>query len=76
MDVTKRLRLRFRDSNNCTVSFTINPPAEPVNMTDVNELMDYIISSNTFYTYSGGYLVEKLDVSIHTEEVEAIAEFD
>ena len=76
MDVTKRLRLRFRDSNDCIISLTINPPAEPVNMTDVNELMDYIISSNTFYTYSGGHLVEKLDVSMHTEEVEVITEFD
>ena len=59
MTVTKRLRLRFRDSNDRIVSFTINPPAEPVNLADVEELMDLIISTDLFYTYTGGRLLKK-----------------
>ncbi len=60
MTVTKRLRLRFRDSNERIVSFTINPPVEPVNLADVEELMDLIISTDLFYTYTGGQILKKL----------------
>ncbi len=76
MTVTKRLRLRFRDSNERIVSFTINPPAEPVNLILVEELMDLIISTNLFYTYTGGQVVEKLDAALHTAEVEPVGEFE
>ncbi len=76
MTVTKRLRLRFRDSNERIVSFTINPPAEPVNLILVEELMDLIISTNLFYTYTGGQVVEKLDAALHTAEVESVGEFE
>ncbi len=76
MAVTKRLRLRFRDSNDRIVSFTINPPAEPVNLADVEELMDLIISTDLFYTYTGGQIVEKVDAALHTEEVEPVGEFE
>jgi hypothetical protein len=76
MTVTKRLRLRFRDSNDRIVSFTINPPAEPVNLADVEELMDLIISTDLFYTYTGGQIVEKVDAALHTAEVEPVGEFE
>ena len=76
MAVTKRLRLRFRDSNNRIVSFTINPPAEPVNMAHVEELMNLIISTDLFYTYTGGQIAEKLDAALHTEEIEPVIDFD
>ncbi len=76
MTVTKRLRLRFRDSNERIISFTINPPAEPVNLADVEELMDLIISTDLFYTYTGGQVVEKLDAALHTAEVESVGEFE
>ena len=75
MAVRKRLVMRFLDSNERIVSFTINPPAEPVNLADVEELMDLIIASNTFYTYTGGAIVEKVDVRLHTEQIEPVAEF-
>lgn len=76
MTVTKRLRLRFRDSNERIVSFTINPPAEPVNLVHVEELMDLIISTDLFYTYTGGQIVEKLDAALHTAEIEPVIDFD
>jgi len=76
MTLTKRLRLRFRDSNDRIVSFTINPPAEPVNMDHVEELMNLIISTNLFYTYTGGQVVTKVDAALHTEEVEPVGEFE
>jgi hypothetical protein len=75
MAVRKRLVMRFIDSNERIVSFTINPPAEPVNLADVDELMDLIIASNTFYTYTGGAIVEKVDVRMYTEQIEPITEF-
>ncbi len=73
--VTRRLRLRFRDSNGRIISFTVNPPKEPVSVSDAKALMDLIIISNTFYTYTGGAIVEKLDVQLHTEEIEPVTEF-
>ena len=76
MPVTKRLRLRFLGSNDRIVSFPINPPVEPVALSYVEELMDLIISSNTFYTYTGGSIVKKVDARLHTEELEPLAEFD
>jgi hypothetical protein len=75
MAVRKQLVLRFRDSNERLVSFTINPPAEPVDLSAVEELMDLIIASDTFYTYTGGSIVAKVDVRLHTEQIEPVAEF-
>ena len=73
--VNKRLRLRFRDSNGRIISFTVNPPKEPVSVSDATALMNMIISTNTFYTYTGGAIVEKVDVQLHTEEIEPVTEF-
>jgi hypothetical protein len=74
-EVVKQLRLRFRDSNDAIVSFTVNPPSQPVDMQEVEELMDYIISSNTFYTFTGGSVAEKLDVLLVTTETDTVIEF-
>jgi len=39
--------------------------------------MDLIISSNAFFTYTGGNVVEKIDAILHTEVRESvIEEFD
>ncbi len=75
MTVIKRLRMRFLDSNGRIVSFTVNPPREPVNIEDVVDLMDLIIATNTFYTYTGGDIVEKLDARLHEEETNEIVVF-
>ena len=75
MAETKRLTMRFRDSNGQIVSISVNPPSEPVNMADVDALMDLIIAQNTFYTYTGGSIIEKVDVRLHTESVEPLADF-
>ncbi len=74
MDTTKRLRLRFRDSNDRIVSFTITPARVPVNVNDVQEVMDLIIGTDTFYTYTGGSIVKKLDANLHTETVSPVIE--
>ncbi len=76
MSITKSLRMRFKDSNNRLVTFTVNPPVMPVNLADVEALMDLIIETNTFYTYTGGSIVTKLDVKLHTEEVEPLTDFE
>lgn len=76
MAYTKRLRMRFRDSNERLVTITVNPPVEPVSLADVNTLMDLIIASDIFYTYTGGRIVEKVDVRLHTEEVEPLGDFE
>lgn len=74
-ETIRQLRMRFRDSNEAIVSFTVNPPELPVDMGDVAELMDYIISSDMFFTYTGGRVAEKLDVQLITTETETVAEF-
>ncbi len=76
VSTTKRLVMRFLDSNNKHVTFSVNPPKEPVNLAEVEELMDLIISTNTFYTFTGGALVQKVDVRLFTEEVEEIEVYD
>ena len=76
MAATKRLTMRFRDSNDRIVSFTVNPPVEPVDLTEVDALMDLIIATDTFYSYTGGAIVEKIDVQLHTEEIDALAEYE
>ena len=76
MNTTIQLKLRFRDSNGRIVGFTINPPVLPVNMADVDALMDLIILSDTFYTYTGGSIVSKHDVRLYVEEVEPLADYD
>ncbi len=76
MGITKSLRMRFKDSNERLVTFTVNPPVIPVDMADVEALMDLIIETNTFYTYTGGSIVSKVDVKLHTEEVEPLIAFD
>ena len=69
------LRMRFRDSNNHIVSFSVSPPLQPVNVNDVGELMDLIISSNAFYTYSEGDVVEKVDALLITVAGETVIEW-
>lgn len=76
MSITKSLRMRFKDSNNRLVTFTVNPPVMPVNLADVEALMELIIETNTFYTYTGGSIVTKVDVKLHTEEVEPLTDFE
>jgi fumarate reductase subunit C len=76
VSITKSLRMRFKDSNNRLVTFTVNPPVMPVNLADVEALMDLIIETNTFYTYTGGSIVTKVDVKLHTEEVEPLTDFE
>jgi fumarate reductase subunit C len=76
VSITKSLRMRFKDSNNRLVTFTVNPPVMPVNLADVEALMELIIETNTFYTYTGGSIVTKVDVKLHTEEVEPLTDFE
>ena len=76
MAATKRLTMRFRDSNDRIVSFTVNPPVDPVDLTEVDALMDLIINTDTFYSYTGGAIVAKIDVQLHTEEIDALAEYE
>jgi len=112
MAATKRLTMRFRDSNDRIVSFTVNPPVDPVDLTEVDALMDLIINTDTFYSYTGGVsftvnppvdpvdltevdalmdliintdtfysytggaLVEKIDVRLHSEEIDALADYE
>ncbi len=72
MDTTKRLRLRFRDSNDRIISFSITPARVPVNVSDVLALMELIIGTDSFYTYTGGSIVEKLDANLHTETINPV----
>ena len=69
------LRLRFRDSNGCLVSFSVSPPLQPMVVADVGELMDLIISSNAFFTYTEGDVVEKVDALLITVAGETVIEW-
>ena len=69
------LRMRFRDSNNRIVSFSVSPPVQPVNVDHVGDLMDLIISSNAFYTYTEGDVVEKVDALLITVAGETVIEW-
>ncbi len=71
----KRLQMRFRDNNGRIVGLSVNPPKEPVNMADVQEVMDLVLGTNMFYTFTGGDIVEKLDVRLYTAEYETLEEF-
>ncbi len=71
MSVTYSLRLRFRDTNDALVSFTITPALVPVDTDDITELMNLILSTNAFYTYTEGDIHKKVDaLLIATEEEE------
>ena len=71
MSVTYSLRLRFRDTNDALVSFTITPAQVPVDTNEVTELMNLILSTNAFYTYTEGDIHKKVDaLLIATEEEE------
>ena len=67
--------MRFRDSNDRIVSFTISPPLQPVDGSDVEELMDMIISSNVFYTYTEGDVIEKVDALLISVADETVIEW-
>ena len=69
------LRMRFRDSNGRIVSFSVSPPLQPVDVQDVDDLMDLIISSNTFFTYTEGNVVEKVDALLITVAGETVIEW-
>ena len=73
VSVTYSLRLRFRDTNDVLVSFTITPAQVPVDTNEVTELMNLILSTNAFYTYTEGDIHKKVDallVATEEEEVE------
>jgi len=71
MAAVKRLRLRFKDSNDVIVSFTINPAHTPVDENNVLDQMNRIINTNAFYTWTDGNIVAIEDASlISTEETE------
>ncbi len=76
MSLTKRLRMRFRDSNGALISFTVSPPATPVSEADVVEQMDLILSSNAFYTWTGNDIAEAVDAVLYTVETEEIVVAD
>ena len=69
------LRMRFRDSNGRIVSFSVSPPLQPVNAQDVEDLMALIISSNAFFTYTEGNVVEKVDALMITVAGETVMEW-
>ena len=69
------LRMRFRDSNGRIMSFSVSPPLQPVDVQDVDDLMDLIISSNTFFTYTEGNVVEKVDALLITVAGETVIEW-
>ncbi len=69
------LRMRFRDSNNRIVSFSVSPPVQPVALKDVEDLMDLIISSNAFYTYTEGDVIEKVDALLISVAGETVIEW-
>ena len=73
VSVTYSLRLRFRDTNDALVSFTITPAQVPADTDDITELMNLILSTNAFYTYTEGDIHKKVDallVATEEEEVE------
>ena len=69
------LRMRFKDSNNRIVSFSVSPPLQPVDVQDVEALMDLIISSNAFFTYTEGDVVEKVDALLITVAGETVMDW-
>ena len=69
------LRMRFRDSNGRIVSFSVSPPLQPVNVQNVEDLMDLIISSNAFFTYTEGDVIEKVDALLITVAGETVIEW-
>lgn len=70
------LRMRFRDSNDRLVSFTVSPPVNPPVIADVTDMMNLIVSSNAFFTYTEGDVVEKVDAQIITVTGEVIEEWE
>ncbi len=69
------LRMRFRDSNNRIVSFTISPPQQPVDLVDLEAIMQLIVDSNAFFTYTEGDVVEKLDAQLISVTDETVADW-
>lgn len=68
----RQLQLRFQNEEGRMVSFTLDAPKEPVDVSEVNEAMDEILDTNAF-TSTGGDLVSKHSARIVERTVDEIA---
>jgi hypothetical protein len=69
--MAKKLELQFLNSENKTVTISLDAPVEPADPALINQAMDEIISQNIF-TSSGGDLVAKKGARIVERNVEEI----
>lgn len=67
----RQLQLRFRNEDDRIVTFTLDAPKEPVDVTEVNDAMDDILEENVF-TSTGGDLVTKHSAQIVERTVDEI----
>lgn len=67
----RQLQLRFRNEEGRIVTFTLDAPKEPVDVTEVNHAMDEILEENAF-TSTGGDLVSKHSARIVERTVDEI----
>lgn len=67
----RQLQLRFHNEAGRMITFTLDAPKEPVDVTEVNGAMDEILTENAF-TSTGGDLVSKHSARIVERTVEEI----
>jgi len=67
----RQLQLRFQNEEGRMITFTLDSPEEPVDVEQVNLVMNEIIDENAFLT-PGGELVKKHSARIIERTVEEI----
>lgn len=71
--MSKQLQLRFESDFGRATTLTIEEPAEPVNETAVEALMDNIIAKEAFFT-SDGIVTKKVYARVVERNVDTIWE--
>lgn len=67
----RQLQLRFQNEEGRIVTFTLDSPDEPVDVEEVNNVMEEIIDENAF-TSAGGELVDKHSARIVERTIDEI----
>lgn len=57
--MTKTLELQFVTAEGRTTRLAIDNPKEPVNINELNDVMDQVIADNIFYTDYGDLVAKK-----------------
>ncbi|QQK75510.1 DUF2922 domain-containing protein [Salicibibacter cibarius] len=71
--MTVELQMRFRNEEGQMATISVSNPAEELESSQLEDVMDQILDHSVFFT-SGGLLVEKVDARLVSRSVEQMYE--